>query len=72
MGKISFLGPDGADFTETGTTCATVAVGATCSISVTFTPSITGAETSTMSVMDSDSSSPQTIQVTGTGVTAKT
>ncbi len=70
VSKISFLGPDGADFTETSTTCTTVAVGATCSISVTFTPSITGTETSTMSVMDSDSSSPQTIQVTGTGVTA--
>jgi Abnormal spindle-like microcephaly-assoc'd, ASPM-SPD-2-Hydin/Beta-propeller repeat len=67
VGKISFIGANSADFTEASTTCVTVAVGATCSISVTFTPSVTGAETATMSVMDSDASSPQTIQLTGTG-----
>ena len=45
----------------------TIAVGATCTINITFTPSVTGAETATLSVSDSDASSPQTVPLTGTG-----
>ncbi|HEX4378848.1 MAG TPA: SBBP repeat-containing protein, partial [Candidatus Acidoferrum sp.] len=65
--KISFIGANGADFAEASSNCDMVNIGFTCSIAVTFTPSTTGPETATMSVQDNDASSPQTIQVTGTG-----
>ncbi|HEY2822860.1 MAG TPA: SBBP repeat-containing protein [Candidatus Acidoferrum sp.] len=67
VSKFSFIGANGADFEEANSNCGVVAIGATCSIAVTFTPSITGTETATMSVMDSDPSTPQTIQLIGTG-----
>jgi Abnormal spindle-like microcephaly-assoc'd, ASPM-SPD-2-Hydin/Beta-propeller repeat len=67
VSKFSFVGANSADFAVANSNCAVVAIGATCSIAVTFTPSITGTETATMSVMDSDASSPQIIQLTGTG-----
>jgi hypothetical protein len=66
--KASFTGPNAADFLVTSSNCGgTIAVGATCTINIVFTPSITGAETATLSVSDSDASSPQTVPLTGTG-----
>ncbi|HUE42300.1 MAG TPA: SBBP repeat-containing protein [Candidatus Sulfotelmatobacter sp.] len=65
--KISFTGPNAADFLASSTCGGTIAVGATCTISIAFTPSITGTETATLSVSDSDASSPQTVPLTGTG-----
>jgi Beta-propeller repeat len=58
------------DFAETDNCVGTVAAnGGTCTINVTFTPSATGSETSQLTLTDNANSSPQSIALTGTGVT---
>ncbi len=46
---------------------ATLAAGSSCTISVTFTPSTTGARNATLTVKDSGGSSPQLVTLSGTG-----
>ena len=46
----------------------TLAAGASCKISVTFMPTALGTRTATLSVNDNSASSPQTVQLTGSGV----
>jgi hypothetical protein len=59
------------DFAESGTTCgSTLAGGASCTVSVTFTPEATGALTGTLSVTDQASNSPQKVSLSGTGTAA--
>lgn len=56
---------------SSGTTCSTtasVAAGANCTISVTFTPTVTGADNGTLSLTDNAAGSPQSVTLTGTGV----
>ena len=64
-----------SDYTET-TNCplspSTLAAGASCTISATFTPSALGSRTGTVSVNDNASSSPQHLTLHGTGVAAVT
>lgn len=56
------------DYVKSADTClTTVAAGATCTVSVTFAPSIAGAESAALVFTDSDSTSPQSIPLTGTG-----
>lgn len=58
------------DYTKSATTCgSSLAAGTSCTVSVTFTPTIIGADNSTLIFVDSDSTSPQTITLTGTGIT---
>jgi hypothetical protein len=62
-----------ADFTETDNCVGTVnAGGSTCKINVIFTPSALGALAATLSISDNAASSPQTFNLTGTGVSAGT
>jgi hypothetical protein len=67
IGTISTSG----DFTQTSN-CpippSTLAAKLSCTISVTFTPSVLGARTGTLTVNDSASNSPQTAKLTGSGV----
>jgi uncharacterized repeat protein (TIGR03803 family) len=56
------------DFSVSTKTCtASLAAKATCTISVVFTPTITGARTGTLKVSDNAIGSPQTSSLTGTG-----
>ena len=56
------------DFSKSATTCtSSLAAKAKCTISVTFTPTATGARTGTLSVSDSAVGSPQTSSLKGTG-----
>lgn len=69
---ISGVGVSGAnagDFAISANTCggASVAVNGTCSVSVTFTPSATGAETASLMFTDNAPGSPQSVGLTGTG-----
>jgi hypothetical protein len=51
-----------------GSACVTsVAVGASCTLNVTFTPSATAAESATLVFTDGDASSPQSVDLTGNG-----
>jgi hypothetical protein len=56
------------DFGETNTCGSSVPAHGKCTISVTFTPSILGGETGTLTVTDSADNSPQTASLSGTGV----
>jgi len=58
-----------ADFASPSNTCGTsIAAGASCTISVTFTPSApASAETATMDITDGDVNSPQHVSLNGTG-----
>jgi hypothetical protein len=66
--SIAIAGTNANDFNETNNCPATLAVAAKCTITLTYTPSVLGAETATLTVADNASSSPQTVALTGTGV----
>jgi hypothetical protein len=55
------------DFAQTYNCGSSLAAGSSCAINVTFTPTATGARTGTLTVTDSDPSSPQTVSLSGTG-----
>ena len=63
---ISISGTYAADFLQTNACGMSVAMSGNCTISVTFTPSLsTGAKTATLNVMDNASGSPQQVQLLG-------
>jgi hypothetical protein len=55
------------DFSETNNCGQGVGANSSCQISVTFTPTATGARNGTLSITDSAPGSPQTVALTGTG-----
>ena len=69
---IAVGGPDSGDFNQTNSCGTSLAAGANCAISVTFNPSVAGSRSAVMSITDSDASSPQTVNLTGTGVAPTT
>jgi hypothetical protein len=60
------------DFSSTNTCGNSVAVNATCSIAVVFTPSVLGQRAGTVTIADNAANSPQTVSLSGTGVAAVT
>jgi Protein of unknown function (DUF1573) len=64
---------DGIDvalpFTQTNTCSSSLAAGATCMINVTFAPSTEGDFSGDVSITDNAKGSPQTVALSGTGVT---
>ncbi|HEX5410772.1 MAG TPA: SBBP repeat-containing protein [Terriglobia bacterium] len=67
--NISNISTSG-DFGQTnscGTLPTVLNVGATCSISVTFTPSATGSRTGSLTIDDDANNNPQGVSLTGTG-----
>ncbi|HZR55527.1 MAG TPA: choice-of-anchor D domain-containing protein [Terriglobales bacterium] len=66
---ISFTGTNPGDFAESATTCGgTLAAGAACTVSVTFTPTATGARSAVLNISDSATvGSPQTVPLSGSG-----
>jgi hypothetical protein len=69
---VALAGTNSGDFTISADTCtgATVAVNATCSVSVTFTPGATGARSATLTFTDDAGGSPQTVALSGAGTAA--
>ena len=66
-------GANAADFAESDTcpvSPSTLAIAASCTISVTFTPSANGARTATLSISDNAGGSPQGVPLSGTGMTS--
>jgi hypothetical protein len=75
ISNIAMGGTNAGDFAQTNTCpsgSTTLAAGASCSISVTFTPSATGARSAGVQVADNANGSPQTVALSGTGVIAGT
>lgn len=55
------------DFAQTNTCGSTVAVGAACTVTVTFKPTVPGARTGALAISDNAPNSPHTVAVSGTG-----
>jgi len=64
---ITLGGTNAANFADTTTCTATLAAGANCTISVTFTPTVVGAAPAALSIADNAIGSPQNIALSGTG-----
>jgi hypothetical protein len=64
---IAFSGANPTSFTQTNTCGTSVAANATCTLSVTFKPTTTGALTASLTITDNAYTSPQTISLSGTG-----
>lgn len=64
---ISSITPSG-NFSQTNTCGTSLAAGLSCTIMVTFTPSVSGAIPGTITVVDNTSDSPQVVGLAGTGV----
>lgn len=69
-GGITITGTNKSSFTKTTTCGATVAAGASCTISVKFKPAAAGALTATLNVADNAAGSPQSVSLAGTGAKA--
>jgi hypothetical protein len=72
IASITFTGTNPGDFAQTNNCPSTMAPGASCTISVTFTPSVLGAESATLNVNDDAANSPQTVALSGTGLAPAT
>jgi hypothetical protein len=67
--NITSITPSG-DFAVVSNCGSTVASGASCAVSVSFTPTAAGTRTGSLSFVDDASGSPHTVTLTGTGQTA--
>ena len=67
--SIAVTGANLSDFARTTTCGATLAAGATCIVSVTFSPSATGARNAAVTINDDAPGNPHSVALTGTGVT---
>lgn len=65
--NVNIQGTDPNDFHQTNNCPGSLAGGATCTISVTFTPAASGSRTASMMIGDNDWTGPQTVPLTGTG-----
>jgi hypothetical protein len=66
---VSVAGASPNDYQETNNCGFLLAVGASCTISVTFTPAFPGSYPASLMISDNDPTSPQTISLTGSGTT---
>lgn len=60
------------DFAQTNNCGSTLPAGASCTVSVTFTPTAAGTRSGTLSIADDATGSPQQVALSGTGVSATT
>ncbi|MBV9615868.1 MAG: choice-of-anchor D domain-containing protein, partial [Ktedonobacteraceae bacterium] len=69
---IAITGTNASDFAQTNTCPSSLASKASCTINVTFTPqdSSVDARTASIAITDNGPASPQTVTLSGTGVTA--
>ena len=66
--SIAVIGQNSADFSQTSTCGASLGPAANCTINITFAPTNTGPRAATVAITDNAPLSPQTINLTGTGV----
>ena len=69
--SIGLSGPNSGDFHQQHTcpsSSSTLAAGASCTISVTFTPTVEGNRSASLAITDNASGSPQSVALSGTGV----
>jgi FG-GAP-like repeat/Cep192 domain 4/HYDIN/CFA65/VesB-like, Ig-like domain len=68
ISSITLSGPQSSDFTQTNTCGSSLATGASCTFSVTFTPTAAGLRGGSIQIADNAFNSPQVINLRGTGV----
>ncbi|HEY6185329.1 MAG TPA: choice-of-anchor D domain-containing protein, partial [Terriglobales bacterium] len=68
ISSIAIAGPNPSDFAQTNDCGNTVAVGASCTFTVTFTPTVSGNRSATLNITDNAGGSPQHVSLTGSGV----
>jgi large repetitive protein len=70
---IGLTGANAADFALSNNTClSSLSAGSSCTVSVTFTPSATGARNATLQFADDAANSPQSVPLSGAGALAAT
>ena len=67
--NISSIGVSG-DFAQANNCGTSLAAGADCGLTITFTPTATGTRNGTLTIIDNAAGSPQQVALTGSGVTA--
>jgi len=72
ISSIAISGTNAADFGQTNTCTASLAAGASCSISVVFTPAQIGARSAQIVMTDNANGSPRQIPLSGAGISAGT
>lgn len=68
ISSIQITGANAAEFSQQNNCPATLAVNASCTIGVTFLPTILGSASAALTITNNASGSPQNIPLTGTGV----
>src|SRR5882672_812083 len=68
--SITFTGANSGDFSQANTCGPSILSNTTCTIHVTFTPSVSGALAATLTIVDNASNSPQTLAASGVGTAA--
>jgi hypothetical protein len=71
ISAIAMTGADAGDFAQTHNCGTSLAAGASCSISVLFKPTASGARSAALTVTDNAAGSPQQVPLGGVGTTAK-
>jgi len=66
--NIAIAGPNPGDFAQTNNCGITVATGASCTFTVTFTPTASGNRSATLNIFDNAGGSPQHVNLAGTGI----
>jgi len=69
LSAVTFTGSNASEFSQTNN-CGTVQPGATCTITVVFSPTTVGNATAGMKIADNAVSSPQTVALSGTATAA--
>lgn len=69
ISSVTIGGVNAGDFAQTNNCGSSVAAGANCSFSVSFTPGATGSRSATLTISDNAAGSPQTTALSGTGST---
>jgi hypothetical protein len=67
IANVAITGTNAGDFAQTNTCGTSVTVNASCTISVTFTPTANGRRTASLSISNNARGSPQTVALSGTG-----
>ena len=68
IASIAISGANPAEFAQTNDCGTSVAASASCTITVRFTPTAAGARTALLALTDDAPNSPQTVNLTGTGI----
>ncbi len=67
ISNVGLTGPNAGDFAQTNDCPGTLAAGSSCTATVRFTPTATGARAASLSITDDASGTPHTVGLSGTG-----